>query len=93
MQYNFLNIFVQVIASVRQKVDHCSYTIPNFEQLLLKARMTLIVREENWRHGIDPNQLQNNAVTVSAPPPPEPVQKGKIVIHMYCVHHFNNYYQ
>lgn len=72
-------MFVQVIASVRQKVDHCSYTIPNFEQLLLKARMTLIVREENWRHGIDPNQIQNNAVTVSAPPPPEPVVKGNIV--------------
>ncbi|XP_076117616.1 FHF complex subunit HOOK-interacting protein 1B-like isoform X2 [Mytilus galloprovincialis] len=68
---------LQVIASVRQKVDHCSYTIPNFEQLLLKARMTLIVREENWRHGIDPNQIQNNAVTVSAPPPPEPVVKEK----------------
>ncbi|CAC5380908.1 Protein FAM160A1,FTS and Hook-interacting protein,UPF0518 protein CPIJ015043,FTS and Hook-interacting protein homolog [Mytilus coruscus] len=68
---------LQVIASVRQKVDHCSYTIPNFEQLLLKARMTLIVREENWRHGIDPNQIQNNAVTVNVAPPPEPIVKEK----------------
>jgi len=68
-----------VLASVRQKVDHCSYTIPNFEQLLLKARVNMIAREENWRLGIDPAHLHNSAVTVSPSPPPEPVIRG-----IYC---------
>lgn len=36
---------VQVLTSVRQKVDHYSYTVQNFEALLLRARRTLAQRE------------------------------------------------
>ena len=35
----------QVLTSVRQKVDHYSYTVQNFEALLLRARRTLAQRE------------------------------------------------
>ncbi|KAK3575941.1 hypothetical protein CHS0354_001144 [Potamilus streckersoni] len=36
---------VQILTVVRQKVDHFSYTVQNFEQLLLRARRTLAARE------------------------------------------------
>lgn len=36
---------VQVLTAVRQKVDHFSYTVQNFEALLLRARRTLAHRE------------------------------------------------
>ncbi|WAQ99642.1 F16A1-like protein [Mya arenaria] len=38
---------VQVLTSIRQRVDHYSYTIQNFEALLLRARRTLAHREGN----------------------------------------------
>lgn len=55
-----VNIIFQVLTSVRQKVDSFSFTIPKFENLLLRARRTLVAREENWRLGqFDPALMQS----------------------------------
>lgn len=37
--------YIQVLTTVRQRVDHFSYTVQNFEELLLRARRTLAQKE------------------------------------------------
>ncbi|XP_061164150.1 FHF complex subunit HOOK-interacting protein 1B-like isoform X2 [Saccostrea echinata] len=65
---------LQVLTSLKQKVDHFAYTVPNFDGLLLRAKRTLIAREEEWRLGcvtISPYRIN----TVS-PIKPKPVAEN-----------------
>ncbi|XP_056012705.1 FHF complex subunit HOOK-interacting protein 1B-like isoform X4 [Ostrea edulis] len=70
---------VQVLTSLKQKVDHFAYTVPNFDGLLLRAKRTLIAREEEWRLGcvtISPYRV-NTVSPVKTKPVPENSNKDK----------------
>lgn len=63
---------------MKQKVDHFAYTVPSFDKLLLRAKRTLIAREEEWRLGcvtISPYRI-NTVSPVKPPPVPENNNKG-----------------
>lgn len=70
---------LQVLTSLKQKVDHFAYTVPSFDKLLLRAKRTLIAREEEWRLGcvtISPYRI-NTVSPVKPPPVPENNNKDK----------------
>lgn len=70
---------LQVLTSLKQKVDHFAYTVPSFDKLLLRAKRTLIAREEEWRLGcvtISPYRI-NTVSPVKLPPVPENNNKDK----------------
>ncbi|XP_062576327.1 FHF complex subunit HOOK-interacting protein 1B-like isoform X2 [Saccostrea cucullata] len=70
---------LQVLTSLKQKVDHFAYTVPNFDGLLLRAKRTLIAREEEWRLGcvtISPYRI-NTVSPVKARPVAENNNKDK----------------
>ncbi|XP_060080031.1 FHF complex subunit HOOK-interacting protein 1B-like [Ylistrum balloti] len=71
---------VQVLTSVRQKVDNYSYTIPNFEDLLLQARQNLASREENWRLGRNYSFLPQNVATTPTTPKTSPINNINVQI-------------
>ncbi|XP_052282606.1 FHF complex subunit HOOK interacting protein 1B-like isoform X3 [Dreissena polymorpha] len=68
---------VQVLTGVRQRVDHFSYSIQNFETLLLRARRTLAQREGKLpqrEHSMSPSPEMNTklrAATISDVPSKE----------------------
>ncbi|XP_062616269.1 uncharacterized protein LOC134277976, partial [Saccostrea cucullata] len=68
-----------VLTSLKQKVDHFAYTVPNFDGLLLRAKRTLIAREEEWRLGcvtISPYRI-NTVSPIKAKPVAENNNKGR----------------
>eukprot|EP00105_Crassostrea_gigas_P044074 XP_019928222.1 PREDICTED: FTS and Hook-interacting protein isoform X4 [Crassostrea gigas] len=70
---------LQVLTSLKQKVDHFAYTVPSFDKLLLRAKRTLIAREEEWRLGcvtISPYRI-NTVSPVKPAPVPENNNKDK----------------
>lgn len=70
---------LQVLTSLKQKVDHFAYTVPSFDKLLLRAKRTLIAREEEWRLGcvtISPYRI-NTVSPVKPLPVPENNNKDK----------------
>nr|XP_022324300.1 FTS and Hook-interacting protein-like isoform X2 [Crassostrea virginica] len=70
---------LQVLTSLKQKVDHFAYTVPNFDGLLLRTKQALTVREEEWRLGrmtISPYR-QNTVSPIKPPPAPENNNKDK----------------
>ncbi|XP_069130837.1 FHF complex subunit HOOK-interacting protein 1B-like isoform X3 [Argopecten irradians] len=71
---------VQVLTSVRQKVDNYSYTLPNFEDLLLQARQNLATREENWRLGRNYSFLPQSAATTPTTTKTSPINNVNIQI-------------
>ncbi|XP_033743484.1 FTS and Hook-interacting protein-like isoform X2 [Pecten maximus] len=71
---------VQVLTSVRQKVDNYSYTLPNFEDLLLQARQNLATREENWRLGRNYSFLPQNVATTPTTPKTSPINNVNVQI-------------
>ncbi|XP_021344716.1 FTS and Hook-interacting protein-like isoform X2 [Mizuhopecten yessoensis] len=71
---------VQVLTSVRQKVDNYSYTLPNFEDLLLQARKNLATREENWKLGRNYSFLPQNVSTTPTTPKTSPINNVNIQI-------------
>ena len=70
----------QVVGSVKHKVDCYSYTVKDFESLLLRARRFLAWREEVF-YGVETGGRARSDSTISLPPtlsskPQEP-QRGK----------------
>ncbi len=58
---------LQVLGSVKHKVDCYSYTVKDFESLMLKARRFLAWREEIYFGDLDPSARDRSNSVMSVP--------------------------